>query len=544
VIGMAEILDFQVKKLSATIEELCLDRRAYHGLKRAKIARISDIISRGEAGILGLRNMGPLTTSHIVSTVASYLNLPPEKLFSEEIKQAALSLQDRPFNPLTASIAILDLPFSTIRSLQELNVFSINDLLKLKSDSMELDNGYRIGNLPYPLTRRIYSRLNLYLAKNNLDGDQRIDQNVLSNDLAEEKRIEETNKSNDLKLSDLNTFLTLVFRKERYLRIVELRAIHLLTLEEIATAMGGVSRERIRQIIDQVHERIRTNLDLVIIFCDYLEEGSRCFHIRKDNNCLLLNDFVDQMKLQLVDSPLTATDHDLETLIAVIRLLVLHDKLWIHDLLQKRWKRITFFSCLVDPAIKKHHKIGKLLRQNKEKNKKLSYKEIAYLILRDEKAPLHWSEIVKRAFRFGHRDSMNPAAIYNALMDESKFVRVEAGTYGLTEWGLTQVDTFPDIIASILRTEKKPLPIDTIYQKVQRIRSIKPNTLTTVLEAHPRFYKSLEKTYGLRVWLPSREQQTLRTPEALVENNNSFKRLQSAAQRGYDVENILKADLD
>ena len=64
------------------------------------------------------------------------------------------------------------------------------------------------------------------------------------------------------------------------------------------------------------------------------------------------------------------------------------------------------------------------------------------------------------------------------------------------------------------------------------------------LDMQPRFYKSLEKTYGLRVWLPPREKQTLRTPEWLVEESDSFKRLEQAIKRGYDVVNMIQADLD
>ena len=49
-----------------------------------------------------------------------------------------------------------------------------------------------------------------------------------------------------------------------------------------------------------------------------------------------------------------------------------------------------------------------------------------------------------------------------------------------------------------------------------------------LLDMYPRFYKSLENTYGLRAWLSPREKQTLRTPEWLVESldfmNGSTKR--------------------
>jgi len=65
-----------------------------------------------------------------------------------------------------------------------------------------------------------------------------------------------------------------------------------------------------------------------------------------------------------------------------------------------------------------------------------------------------------------------------------------------------------------------------------------------LLDMYPRFYKSLENTYGLRAWLAPREKQTLRTSESLVESLDSYERLVQAGQRGYDVESMIQLDLD
>ena len=43
------------------------------------------------------------------------------------------------------------------------------------------------------------------------------------------------------------------------------------------------------------------------------------------------------------------------------------------------------------------------------------------------------------------------------LMNYPKlFVRVDAGTYALVDWGFSQVDTYPDMIASTLQSSKMP----------------------------------------------------------------------------------------
>jgi len=252
----------------------------------------------------------------------------------------------------------------------------------------------------------------------------------------------------------------------------------------------------------------------------------------------------EQYKSRLPNERLNAAGKELESLITIIRLLVIHDKPWSEDVLQRRWKKTCFLACSANPPIKKHEEVSRILIKQEEKNKRVSYKELAFLILTNEKKPMHWSKIAERAYRMGRRDSFSSTALYNALMNYSDlFVRVDAGTYALVEWGFNKVDTYPDIIASILKLSRKPLSADAIYHKVNEIRQVKQSTLIMSLDMHPRFYRSLEKTYGLRVWLPPREKQTLRTPEWLVEDSDSFKRLEQAIQKGYDIENMIQADL-
>jgi hypothetical protein len=254
---------------------------------------------------------------------------------------------------------------------------------------------------------------------------------------------------------------------------------------------------------------------------------------------------VEQYIFRLSDARISATADELTILIALIRLIAIHEKPWIHEKLQKKWKNFSFLACYVAPSIKTHGGVGKILAKEEEKKRKLSYKELALTILSKEKKPLHWSIIAERAYHMGRRDSFNSTALYNALMSDSDlFVRVDAGTYALAKWGFNRVDTYPDIIASILKLQKKALPSEAVFFKVKEIRPIKQATLTMLLDLHPRFYKSLEKTYGLRVWLPDREKQTLRTPEWLIEDSDSYRRLEQAIQRGYDVESIVNADQD
>ena len=107
----------QNNKLSSTLEELGLDRRAYHLLKRAAIHHVSGIVIQGQSGILTIKGMGVTTVNHIVSVVAKHLGLPENEVFSAKTIQDALVYEEKAFDPLDSPITILDLPLSTCSSL-------------------------------------------------------------------------------------------------------------------------------------------------------------------------------------------------------------------------------------------------------------------------------------------------------------------------------------------------------------------------------------------------------------------------------------------
>lgn len=516
----------QNNKMSSTLEELGFDRRAYHLLKRASIHHVSSLIVRGRSGILNIKGMGMTTVNHIISVVAKHLGLPEDEVFSEKTMQEALIYEEKPFDPLDAPITVLDLPLSTCNTLNSLGVFVMRDLLRLKA---EVADGYGIEGLRKTETRRIYTELNLYLSRHNQPNMER--------------KVLET--ATIPTVINLSTILAATIRDERTLQIIEFRAKQLLTLEEIANNVGGVTRERIRQIIDQVHERTRENLHLLKMFCDFFEEIFESISKDIDDVSFTIDNLVTQCKTHLPDELLKATDGDLYVLIIIIRLLAIHDKPWANEYIYDKWKNFVFLACMANPSIKRHDIVNQTLIDNKIKNKKLSYKELVFQILSTEKRPMHWSEVVDHAYRMKKRNSFNSTALYNAISSHPDvFVRVDAGTYALAEWGFSQVDTYPDIIASILKSIGKPLSADALYLRVNELRQVKQSTLIMSLEMHPRFYKSLQKTYGLRAWLPPRERQTLRTPEWLVEDSDSYKRLEQATQRGYDIENMIQADLD
>lgn len=457
----------QNNKLSSTLEELGFDRRTYHLLKRAAIHHVSSIVIQSRSGILSIKGMGETTVNHIVSVVAKHLDIPEDEVFSVKTMQDALRHEERTFDPLDAPVTILDLPLSTCNTLNSLGVFVVRDLLRLKAESAD---GYEIKGFRKTEIRRMYTELNLYLSRHS--------------QLSVERKVVETPTIPTV--INLSTILAATIRDGRTLQIIEFRAKQLLTLEEIANNAGGVTRERIRQIIEQVHERTRENLHLIKIFCDFLEEVFENTTQDLDDACFTIDDLVMQCKSHLPDEVLKATDGDLQILIIIIRLLAIQDKPWANEYIYDKWKNFVFLACMASPSIKRHDVVNQTLIENKNKKKKVSYKELAFQILSKEKRPMHWSEVVEHAYRMKKRDTFNSAALYNAISSHPDvFVRVDAGTYALAEWGLSQVDTYPDIIASILKSIGMPLAADTLYLRVNEIRQVKESTLIMSLEMHP-----------------------------------------------------------
>ena len=62
------------------------------------------------------------------------------------------------------------------------------------------------------------------------------------------------------------------------------------------------------------------------------------------------------------------------------------------------------------------------------------------------------------------------------------------------------------------------------------------------LTLYPRFYRSLEKTFGLRGWLAPEETRDLSTPGWLTEDPISLRRVERARAQGYDIEKIIAED--
>ncbi len=120
-----------------------------------------------------------------------------------------------------------------------------------------------------------------------------------------------------------------------------------------------------------------------------------------------------------------------------------------------------------------------------------------YVILHDNKKPMHFSEISKaiKDSEFKRKD-VTTQAIHNELIKDGRFVLIGRGIYALKEWGYKK-GTVSDVIAEVLKKEGGPLHRDEIVKRVLKTRQVKETTILLNLQGKPQFKRTAKATYYL-----------------------------------------------
>ncbi len=123
-------------------------------------------------------------------------------------------------------------------------------------------------------------------------------------------------------------------------------------------------------------------------------------------------------------------------------------------------------------------------------------KDKAYLVLRKEEAPLHFTEVASQIEKlpFPGHDKIHTATVHNELIKDVRFVLVGRGLYALKEWGY-QSGVVKDIIINTLKDSKKPLSKDEILKKVLAQRFVKENTILLNLQNRNYFFRDNKGKY-------------------------------------------------
>lgn len=119
-------------------------------------------------------------------------------------------------------------------------------------------------------------------------------------------------------------------------------------------------------------------------------------------------------------------------------------------------------------------------------------KDKAYLTMKQEKKPLHFTEVTRL---IGQGALVQ--TVHNELIKDSRFVLVGRGLYALKEWGY-EPGIVKDVIARTINNAGGCLGKDAIIKNVLKQRQVKPNTVLLNLQNEKYFLKNSEGQYTIR----------------------------------------------
>jgi len=135
-------------------------------------------------------------------------------------------------------------------------------------------------------------------------------------------------------------------------------------------------------------------------------------------------------------------------------------------------------------------------------------KDRAYLILKHQKKPMHFSEIAKQlnelrkitgaslASGDAWFKSVEIQTVHNELIKDPRFVLIGRGVYALRDWGYKEGKII-DVIKAVLANANHPLTKEEIVNEVQKYRLAKENTIFLNLHNKKYFKKLPDKHYTL-----------------------------------------------
>jgi hypothetical protein len=127
-----------------------------------------------------------------------------------------------------------------------------------------------------------------------------------------------------------------------------------------------------------------------------------------------------------------------------------------------------------------------------------SVKDKAYLALKREKQPLHFTEITNRINTFWtSKKPTNNQTVHNELIKDGRFVLIGRGIYALKEWGY-RPGVVLDVIMEIMKEKGGTMDQEDIINGVMEKRQVKRNTIVLNLQNKKYFEKLPNKIYRLK----------------------------------------------
>lgn len=157
--------------------------------------------------------------------------------------------------------------------------------------------------------------------------------------------------------------------------------------------------------------------------------------------------------------------------------------------------RKIFDYLSVSEEIKKNN-FGKWGLADWEETSPKNTREKAYLVLKENGKPLHFTEIAEMIDQHGlSRKKTHFQTVHNELIKSDRFVLVGRGVYALAEWGYKE-GTVKEVLEEILKKSAKPMKYEDIVSEVLKTRQVKKSTVTINLNNF--FAKVGKNEYSLR----------------------------------------------
>lgn len=125
-------------------------------------------------------------------------------------------------------------------------------------------------------------------------------------------------------------------------------------------------------------------------------------------------------------------------------------------------------------------------------------RERAHLILNVFGKPLHFREIARLIDEHGlykQGKKTHPQTVHNELIKDKRFVLVGRGTYALIDWGYTK-GTVRQVLATILQERAEPMSREDLLKAVLKVRQVKKSTV--IINLNSFFAKVGKNIYTLR----------------------------------------------
>jgi len=122
----------------------------------------------------------------------------------------------------------------------------------------------------------------------------------------------------------------------------------------------------------------------------------------------------------------------------------------------------------------------------------------AYLTFKKEEKPIHFSDLTDliNEYFYSEENAAQVQTVHNELIKDPRFVLVGRGIYALKEWGY-EPGVVKDVIAKILKENKKPLTKEQIVDEVLKLRMVKKNTILFNLQNKNHFQKLGDGKYQI-----------------------------------------------